>query len=116
MILLSFESSMWVSKHMCFNEIFASAISDRPSKQRLKKSNFGQLQSLFLIFFVTLRILEIECDEAVVAIVVEGIKKFSMSFYSPFSVQYSGSYGHQKIAVDFESITMHDLFKFLGPF
>jgi hypothetical protein len=63
-----------------------------------------------------LRSLEIESDEAVVVIVVESIKNFSMSFYSPFSVQYSGSYGRLKIDVDFQSITMQDLFKFWGPF
>jgi hypothetical protein len=63
-----------------------------------------------------LRILEIESDEAIIAIVVEGIKNFSMSFYSPFYIQYSGSYGRLKIADDFQSIIMHDLFKFLGPF
>jgi hypothetical protein len=53
-----------------------------------------------------LRILEIESDEAVVVIDVEGIKNFSMSFYSPFSVQYSGSYGRLKIAVDFQLICL----------
>jgi hypothetical protein len=31
-----------------FDEIFASAVSDRPSQQRFKKSNFSQLRSLFL--------------------------------------------------------------------
>jgi hypothetical protein len=34
---------------MYFDEIFASAVSDRPSEQWFKKSNFGQLQSPFLI-------------------------------------------------------------------
>jgi hypothetical protein len=63
-----------------------------------------------------LRILENESDEDVVAIVVEGIKNFSVRFYSPISIQYSGSYGRLKIAVNFQSITMHDMFKFLGPF
>jgi hypothetical protein len=33
---------------MRFDEIFASAVSDRPSEQQFKKSNFGQLHSLFL--------------------------------------------------------------------
>jgi hypothetical protein len=53
-----------------------------------------------------LRLLEIESDLALVAIVVESIKNFPTRFYSPFSILYSGSYGHMKIAVDFQSITM----------
>jgi hypothetical protein len=57
-------------------------------------------------FEAFLRLLEIECDQAVVAIVVEGTKNFLMSFYSPFSFEYSGSYGHMKIDVDFQSIIM----------
>jgi hypothetical protein len=44
------ESSMWISKWLRFDEIFASAVSDRPSEQRFKKSNLCQLRSLFLIF------------------------------------------------------------------
>jgi hypothetical protein len=52
------------------------------------------------------RLLEIESNRAIVAIVVEGIKNFPTSFYSSFSVQYSGSYSHLNIAVYFQSITM----------
>jgi hypothetical protein len=37
---------MWIVKRSRFDEIFASAVSDRPSEQRFKKSNFGQLRSL----------------------------------------------------------------------
>jgi hypothetical protein len=40
-------------------------------------------------------------------IVVEGINNFPTSFHSPFSVQYSGSYSRLKIAVNFQSVTMH---------
>jgi hypothetical protein len=40
------ESSMWIVKRSRFDEIFAFAVSDRPSEQRFKKSNFGQLRSL----------------------------------------------------------------------
>jgi hypothetical protein len=49
LIHLTSESSMWISKWMCFDEIFASAVSVHPSEQWFKKSNFGQLQSPFLI-------------------------------------------------------------------
>jgi hypothetical protein len=42
------ESSMWISKQLCFNEIFASAVSDQPSEQRFKKSNFRYNQSLLV--------------------------------------------------------------------
>jgi hypothetical protein len=34
------ESSMWIVKRSHFDEIFTSAVSDRPSEQRFKKSNF----------------------------------------------------------------------------
>jgi hypothetical protein len=44
------ESSMWIVKWSHFDEIFASAVSDRPSKQRFKKSNFSQLRNLFLYY------------------------------------------------------------------
>jgi hypothetical protein len=49
-------------------------------------------------------ILKIDSDEAVVVIVVEGNNTFSMSFYSPFSVQYNGSYGPLKIVVQFSAL------------
>jgi hypothetical protein len=46
------ESSMWISKRMRFNEIFASTVSDRPSEQRFKKSNFHSTpEPLSNIFF-----------------------------------------------------------------
>jgi hypothetical protein len=45
------ESSMWISKRLRFDEIFASTVSDWPLEQRFKKSNFDQLWSLILIFF-----------------------------------------------------------------
>jgi hypothetical protein len=41
--------SMWVVKQMRFNKIFASAVSVRPSDQRLKRSKFDQLRSPLLI-------------------------------------------------------------------
>jgi hypothetical protein len=37
---------MWIVKWSHFDEIFASAVSDRRSEQRFKRSNFGQLRSL----------------------------------------------------------------------
>jgi hypothetical protein len=40
------ESSVSVSKQMCFDEIFASAVSVHRPEQWFKKSNFGQLQYL----------------------------------------------------------------------
>jgi hypothetical protein len=47
------ESSMWISKRSRFNEIFTSAVSDRPSEQRFKKSNFRSTpEPLSNIFFV----------------------------------------------------------------
>jgi hypothetical protein len=46
------ESSMWISKWLCFDEIFTSAVSDRPSEQRFKKSNFRSTpEPLSNIFF-----------------------------------------------------------------
>jgi hypothetical protein len=48
----TFESSMWISKWLHFDEIFAFAVSDRPSEQRFKKSNFCQLRSLFFNIYI----------------------------------------------------------------
>jgi hypothetical protein len=56
-----------------------------------------QFQAIF-------RILDIDSDEAVVAIDVEGIKTFLTSFYSPFSVQNNSSYGRLMIAVQFSAL------------
>jgi hypothetical protein len=46
------ESSMWIVKWSRFDEIFTSAVSDRPSEQRFKKSNFQSTpEPLSNIFF-----------------------------------------------------------------
>jgi hypothetical protein len=51
-IHLTSEPSMLIVKRSCFDEIFASAFSDRPSKQRFKKSNFwSTLEPLSIYFF-----------------------------------------------------------------
>jgi hypothetical protein len=49
MIYSTSESSMWISKQIHFNEIFASAVSVRASEQRFKKLNFSQPRNPFLI-------------------------------------------------------------------
>jgi hypothetical protein len=47
-IHLTSDSSMWIIKWSRFDEIFTSAVSDRPSEQRFKKSNFWSTpESLF---------------------------------------------------------------------
>jgi hypothetical protein len=52
MIHLISESSMWIVKWSRFDEIFTSAVSDRPSEQRFKKSNFWSTpKPLSNIFF-----------------------------------------------------------------
>jgi hypothetical protein len=50
-IHLTSESSMWIVKWSRFDEIFASAVSDRPSEQRFKKSNFQSIPEPLSIFF-----------------------------------------------------------------
>jgi hypothetical protein len=37
------KTHVWVVKQMRFDEIFTSVVSDRPSEQRVKNSNFDQL-------------------------------------------------------------------------
>jgi hypothetical protein len=50
-IHLTSESIMWIVKRSRFDEIFASAVSDRPSEQRFKKSNFWSTPETLSIFF-----------------------------------------------------------------
>jgi hypothetical protein len=47
----TFESSMWIVKRSRFDEIFASTVSDRPSEQRFKKSNFWSTTEPLSNFF-----------------------------------------------------------------
>jgi hypothetical protein len=55
-IHLTSESSMWIVKQSHFDEIFASAVSDRPSEQRFKKSNFRSTpEPLSNIIFLVLQ-------------------------------------------------------------
>jgi hypothetical protein len=45
------ESSMWISKRPRFDEIFASAVSDQPSEQWFKKTNFWSTPEPLSVFF-----------------------------------------------------------------